>query len=848
MSIKPHDIEFPVDETVTRQIDENFDALFVSPGAGPLQATNGEAQTLVIGQPVYLSSGSGSRPVVKLAKADADATMPAIGLVAESILPGEIGRIAIDGELTYDTTDLALGVVYVSSTTAGAVTGTAPSTRAQVVGIVVGVGVTGTVLVSIQGVGADHEILSALHTDSNTSTLIRGDLITAQAASPKWDRLAVGATAGMFLRSDATDTGWSTLVLPNAATIGDLLMAATTDTYASLADIATGNVLLSKGVGVAPAYGTVNLATGVVTGLLPFARGGTGISNTGTGRLMVGSGSTTWAQLSPGANNTFFQGQGTGSTPAYVAKVTAIGHAMLDASVHTDSVADGVTRGSIIYGNATPKWDELVVGAADRVLVSDGTDIAWSGTAGVLASGTPANNYLAHWTGAGAITGDAFLTWDDAILEVRGAVATPGHLKLTTAETTVVDTDILGRIDFQAPLESDGSDAILVPASIHAVAGATFSATVNTTDLVFSTATSSTAVERGRMHGGGGFSWGDSLDPGDTNMRVAGTFIVVGTSGHVFGASSTSNNTRQQFTGSFTSGGVVDFAMNYFVDGTLTGASGDTNFLVGSRYSSSITTQGAAEVIGMCAQLRIEDPGITIGTATVTSSTVLWIPSIASEATNNWAVAVDAGNISLGATSAAPSGTFGIVFGDGTALTSMGTNTAGFYANDVSTVVEMFGIDEGDTASQLTPHNFTLFTPDPNEPFPWSYYSRNPHLGIEINVDLAKLARLVEQLVPGEKIIHTRALPPNQRLDWMDKQRVNVAKMRQAYEDWERARDGVRPDLAGVAPTAPRVKHPPAWMLSRLKAQGKWDEEEFGREIAALAQWQNRKPGRGGES
>ncbi len=53
-------------------------------------------------------------------------------------------------------------------------------------------------------------------------------------------------------------------------------------------------------------------------------------------------------------------------------------HNMLDGSVHPDSVADAVTRGSIIYGNATPKWDELVVGAAGAVLGSDGTDAAWT--------------------------------------------------------------------------------------------------------------------------------------------------------------------------------------------------------------------------------------------------------------------------------------------------------------------------------------------------------------------------------------------------------------------------------------------------------------------------------------
>jgi len=53
-------------------------------------------------------------------------------------------------------------------------------------------------------------------------------------------------------------------------------------------------------------------------------------------------------------------------------------HAILDGSTHTDSVADVVSRGSLIYGNSTPAWDELVVGAANSVPWTDGTDVSWS--------------------------------------------------------------------------------------------------------------------------------------------------------------------------------------------------------------------------------------------------------------------------------------------------------------------------------------------------------------------------------------------------------------------------------------------------------------------------------------
>jgi hypothetical protein len=96
----------------------------------------------------------------------------------------------------------------------------------------------------------------------------------------------------------------------------------------------------------------------------------------------------------------------------------------------------------------------------------------------------------------------AYALWDESanLLDLRGATAAgPGYLKLTTGELTVVDADILGRIDFQAPLESDGSDAILVGASIYAEADATFSATVNNTDIVFATGKTATAAERFRF-------------------------------------------------------------------------------------------------------------------------------------------------------------------------------------------------------------------------------------------------------------------------------------------------------------------------------------------------------------
>jgi hypothetical protein len=102
-------------------------------------------------------------------------------------------------------------------------------------------------------------------------------------------------------------------------------------------------------------------------------------------------------------------------------------------------------------------------------------------------------------------TAGAYAEWDQAsdLLELRGGAATPGKLLLSTAETTVVDGNKLGQIDFQAPLEGSGTDAILVGASIWAEADDTFAADNNETHLVFATAESATAAEVMRLDGDG---------------------------------------------------------------------------------------------------------------------------------------------------------------------------------------------------------------------------------------------------------------------------------------------------------------------------------------------------------
>jgi len=99
----------------------------------------------------------------------------------------------------------------------------------------------------------------------------------------------------------------------------------------------------------------------------------------------------------------------------------------------------------------------------------------------------------------------AYMEWDESADELRimgasaDATTSTGKLLLATSLTDINANDVIGKIDFQAPHEAGGTDAITVAASIRAVAQGTFSASVNATDLIFYTGHSEAAAEKFRF-------------------------------------------------------------------------------------------------------------------------------------------------------------------------------------------------------------------------------------------------------------------------------------------------------------------------------------------------------------
>ena len=101
---------------------------------------------------------------------------------------------------------------------------------------------------------------------------------------------------------------------------------------------------------------------------------------------------------------------------------------------------------------------------------------------------------------------------DDGLIFKSTATAddNPFLLTLQTGETDISTNEVLGAINFQAPDEGTGTDAILVAAGIEAVSEGAFSSSNNATKLSFKTAASEAASEKMLIDSAGNVGISDS--------------------------------------------------------------------------------------------------------------------------------------------------------------------------------------------------------------------------------------------------------------------------------------------------------------------------------------------------
>lgn len=148
--------------------------------------------------------------------------------------------------------------------------------------------------------------------------------------------------------------------------VGDILYASTTTALSKLADVATGNALLSGGVNTAPLWGKVGLSTHV-SGNLPVAHLNSG---TGASATTFWCGDTTWKDPLP-------QALASGSSPTFNALTLTNGFGCNGASPQTE-----VTVNAAVTGTAGGAY-----GATEQAMINDLKDLTNQLRALLIANG-----------------------------------------------------------------------------------------------------------------------------------------------------------------------------------------------------------------------------------------------------------------------------------------------------------------------------------------------------------------------------------------------------------------------------------------------------------------------------
>jgi len=172
----------------------------------------------------------------------------------------------------------------------------------------------------------------------------------------------------------------------NSYSVGDMLYASGATALSKLASVASGNVLRAGGVGSAPAWGKVALTTDV-SGILPVANGGTGVSSLSS--LTANPSASVGLTVQNGSASTFMRSDAAPALDQAIAPTWTALH------IHTRANATGVR----LLSGAAGSYTDLALGRTAEELY-----VAIAAAPNNFVTGSAAGDFvLANTNGSNAI-------------------------------------------------------------------------------------------------------------------------------------------------------------------------------------------------------------------------------------------------------------------------------------------------------------------------------------------------------------------------------------------------------------------------------------------------------------
>lgn len=210
-------------------------------------------------------------------------------------------------------------------------------------------------VLGVHGTNPDHEYKDIVGTANEVNVAHTANTITIGIVDP--------------LIASKGGTGFASYA------VGDLLYADTTSTLAKLADVATGNALISGGVATAPAWGKIGLTTHV-SGILATTNGGTGLDTWAQGDLPYYTSGTALSKLTKDTNATrYLSNQGTSNAPSWNQVNLANGVTGDLPFANLTQIAGLSVLG--VTGNSTADVEAITAGTDHQVLRRSGTALAF---------------------------------------------------------------------------------------------------------------------------------------------------------------------------------------------------------------------------------------------------------------------------------------------------------------------------------------------------------------------------------------------------------------------------------------------------------------------------------------